>query len=195
MAGMLTRICFALAIGFVAHSSQAQVIYEPVQYQYGDQNKFYYGGTDQRVFERAAGPADAGAQWGRVDGYDFASGDLWTHREVSDQPARVYSDALPTQNATLYGFTAADAANVANAAVPRYFRKADVEAAARQAPGTLIVPARAESPEASTPASVNVTRQLSPTTQPLMILPAPTAARGNKPNRATPSDKQLVAAH
>ena len=173
-------------VSVIAASSaplNAQIFYEPVQYQYGDQNKFYYGGTDPSVFKRAAAPADAGATWGRVNGYDFASGDVWVHREVSDQPARVYSDALSTQSATLYGFTATDAANVANAAVPRYFRKADVISAATQTPGPLIVPARAVFVPSVAPSIAGP----GPTTRPLMILPA------SPPNHASPSDKLALA--
>jgi hypothetical protein len=167
--------------------SRAQVIFEPVEYQFGDQDKFYYGGTDPRVFARAAAPVDPGAQWGRIDGYSLASGDVWVHQEVGDQPVRIYSDALPTQNAALYGFTATDAANVANASMPRYFRKADVMAVAKEVHGILVVPARAEFPSA--PAQAD--RSPRPTTRPLMILPAPTAPRNDAPK----SDKLAVASH
>jgi hypothetical protein len=184
---MLVRIRFVAAIALaMTGSARAQIIYEPIQYQYGDQNKFYYGGTDPRVFERAAAPADAGAEWGRIHGFDFASGDASVHREVDDQPVRVYSDSLPTQNATLYGFTATDAANVANASMPRYFRKADCLAAAAQTPGVVIVPARAIFPQAPAQAI----RPL-PTTRPLMILPDPAVA----PNSPPPSDKLALASH
>jgi len=188
---MFNRICLPAMIASViltsVSSSKAQIIYEPVQYQYGDQNRFYYGGTDPHVFERAAAPADTGSEWGRINGYDFASGDLWVHREVSDQPVRVYSDALPMQNATLYGFTATDAANVANASVPRYFRKADVLAAASQVSGALVVPARAVFP----PAPVDAVLRPAPTTRPLTILPAPAVPQNAPP----PSDKLAVASH
>ena len=192
---MFRRICFVATVisvlGAWATSSRAQIIYEPVQYQYGDQNKFYYGGSDPSVFERAAIPSDAGALWGRVNGYDFASGDISVHREVSDQPVRVYSDALPTQNASLFGFTATDAANVANASVPRYFRKADVLAAESGGSGALIVPARAVFPSA--PAATPAHR---PTTQPATILPPmifPSPAPPAKP--AASSDKLAMIAH
>jgi hypothetical protein len=189
MQGMSKRIFvfILLAIAAAANSAMAQIIYEPIQYQFGDQNKFYYGGTDARVFERAAAPSDAGAQWGRIDGYDFASGDIRVHREVGDQPARVYSDALPAQNAALYGFTATDAANVANASMPRYFRKADVLAAERQSPGLLIVPARAILAPGPAQSSVRPPA----TTQPLMILPLPSAPQNAPP----PSDKLALASH
>jgi hypothetical protein len=180
-------VCLFAVIVLAARASQAQIIYEPVQYQYGDQDKFFYGGTDPRVFQRAAAPADSGAVWGRVNGYDFASGDVWVHREVSDQPVRVFSDALPMRDATVYGFTATDAANIANAAVPRYFRKADVIAAARQQAGVLIVPARAVFP----PAAQETVTVAGPTTRPLIILPAPAPAQ----NEPAASDKLVVASH
>ena len=197
MRAMLTRICFLAtvitAIALSAASSRAQIIYEPVQYQYGDQSKFYYGGTDEHVFARAAAPSDTGADWGRVHGYDFVSGDAWVHREVTDQPVRVYSDALPTQNATLYGFTATDAANVANASVPRYFRKADVIAAARQTPGLLIVPARAVLP-AAPPAAPGEKTKSPATTQPLIILPSTILPGPSVPAHGPPASDKLVAA-
>jgi hypothetical protein len=180
---MLTRLCFLAIIAMSFASVSAQVIYEPVQYQYGDQNKFYYGGTDPHVFARAAAPSDPGAEWGRVEGYDFASGDTWVHREMSDQPIRVYSDALPTQIASLYGFTATDAANVANASVPRYFRKADVLAAASQAPGILIVPARAVLPSAAARPPA--------TTRPLIVVPSAIVPA----HMPAGSDKLVLASH
>jgi hypothetical protein len=183
MTRMFTRLCLLATITMSVASASAQVIYEPVQYQYGDQNKFYYGGTDPRVFARAAAPSDPGAAWGRMNGYEFASGDTWVHREVSDQPIRVYSDALPTQIASVYGFTATDAANVANASVPRFFRKADVLAVARQTPGILIVPARA--------VFIPATAKPKATTQPLIILPSAIL-----PAPAPPaSDKLVLASH
>jgi hypothetical protein len=131
-----------LVLGY-AHALPAQVIYTPVQYQYGDQNRFYYGGSDPAVFARAAALNDPGTSWGRVNGFDFASADVRVHREVDDQPPRVYSDAVPGWDAAVFGFTATDAANAANASVPRYLRKAGVIAAARAAHGLLIVPATA----------------------------------------------------
>jgi hypothetical protein len=193
---MLSRTCllsaFALAIAASAASSWAQIIYEPIQYQYGEQNKFYYGGTDPHVFERAAVPSDPGAVWGRVNGFDFASADVRVHREVCDQPARVFSDALPTQSATLYGFTPADAENVANASMPRYFRKADVLNAAAEAPGILIVPARA----LFLPAPRQAVSVPAPTTRPTLILPRAMLQTPVPPsNSAKSSDKLIVVSH
>jgi len=190
MGDMLNRTCFLVmivcAVSTAVHSSHAQIIYEPIQYQYGDQNQFYYGGMDPRVFQRAGAPSDPGSDWGRANGNDFASGDVWEHREVTGQPARVYSDALPTQNGTLYGFTATDAANVANASMPRYFKKADVIAAAAKTSGLLIVPAQAIFPPAPIPRV-----RPEPTTRPLAILPVPDPA----PIRPPPSDKLVIASH
>ncbi|MBV8780895.1 MAG: hypothetical protein JO353_05800, partial [Phycisphaerae bacterium] len=141
---MSDRYCLLFAVLlFMAGSARGQIIYLPVQYQYGTQNTFYYGGNDPAVIARASMPVDAGGNWGRTDGYAFVSGDVRVHREVSNEPLRVYSDAIPEQNAHLFGYTISDAANEANASVPRYFRKADVIAAAGATPGVLIVPAQA----------------------------------------------------
>ncbi len=166
--------------------SRAQIIYEPVQYQYGDQNRFFYGGSDARIIARAAFPSDDGAIWGRVNGFDFASGDVRTHREVDDQPFPVYSDAYPGQNAAIYGFTASDAANVANASVPRYFRKADVAAVASRAHGVVIIPAQAS----LAAAPVRPATKTPPCTQPVLILPIPS---NSTPQGPLASDKAIVA--
>lgn len=91
--------------------AQAQVVYTPVQHEYGTGNdRYYYGGSDARVHERAA--ADAAAR---------------AVRGVANSLPQVYSDALPHQpNAAVYGVNASDARNDANNAVPRYFRKRDL---------------------------------------------------------------------
>lgn len=141
------RIAVALAgvmsLLFVS-SSFAQVLYQPVQYQYRASGQlYYYGGSDPRMHEHAAGPVSAGGTWGRINGWDFASGDLDRHREVSfERPLRVYSDAVGYQNAAFYGYTPTDAMNDAYANADRYFRKADALAMAqRDETGALIVPA------------------------------------------------------
>ena len=154
-----------LATGTFAVIAPAQVIYLPVQYQYGTQNTFYYGGSDPDVIRAAAAPIDAGGEWGRVHGYAFVSGEGDTHRDVTNEPLRVYSDAVPGQNAHLFGYTVADAANAANSSVPRYFRKADVDALAMKTPGILIIPAQADLPPAPLAAPVR-TLSAPPTTRP-----------------------------
>jgi hypothetical protein len=133
----------ALCVLLVSSSSFAQVFYEPVKYQHGGQNKFYYGGTDPRLLEYADGPRSG--SWGRVHGFHFISGNVQTHRAVDDEPARIYSDAVPFENARIYGFTEDDARNEAYANVPTYFRKSDLLAYAVATPGGWVVPAHAGS--------------------------------------------------
>lgn len=141
---MSFRVALIAVIVAFASQSFAQVIYEPVRYSYGGQNKFYYGGSDARIIRYAEGPRDAAGRWGRVHGFDFVSGNIDTHREVNDEPVRVYTDALGYQNARIYGFTATDARNEAYANIPRYFRKADLLRAAVEVDGVWVVPAQAQ---------------------------------------------------
>lgn len=84
----------------------AQVIYEPVRFQYGQKTVFYYGGHNPEIFARARANARLA--------------------EPTPLPPPVYSDDHPLWNARIFGYTAADARNAANASVPRYFRKADL---------------------------------------------------------------------
>src|SRR3954468_23928125 len=100
---MSRTISFLIVLTF-ASPSFAQIFYAPIQYQYGTQNKFYYGGSDPRVIARESGPASTAQTGGRVHGWDFASGNVDTHREVSGEPERVYTDAIPGQNARIFGF-------------------------------------------------------------------------------------------
>src|SRR4051794_29985573 len=144
------RIVVALAglmsLLLVSSSSFAQVFYQPVQYQYRNGSQtYYYGGSDPRMHRYVQGPVGPGQTWGRINGWDFASGDLDRHREVAfERPLRVFSDAVGYQNAAFYGYTPADAMNDAYASAPCYFRKADLLATAhRDETGALIVPASA----------------------------------------------------
>jgi hypothetical protein len=104
--------------------AQAQVIFQPVQYQYGSGNDtYYYGGSDPAVFAKAERTAAARQI-----------------RGVADTKPQVYSDAVPHQpNAAVYGVTAADARNQAYAAMPNYFRKGDL-VGHPQADGSIVVP-------------------------------------------------------
>src|SRR4051812_6193444 len=97
-----------LALSVVAlwvSSASAQVIYEPVQYQYGQHEKYYYGGTDWRVFARA-----------QRDGCQRVYG-----REVFQRPVRIYNDCIANWNAAIFGYTMNDASNDAYQSVPTYF--------------------------------------------------------------------------
>lgn len=142
-----------VAVGCLASVANAQIIYEPVQYQYGGQNPYYYGGSDPRVHDSALHPWAPGTTWGRGNGFAFRSSNLHTHRAVVTERPRTFTDALPFQNAWVYGFTANDARNEAYARQPRYFRKADLIQAARpdDSGRGLVVPAHwAELPPAGT---------------------------------------------
>ncbi|MBC8107278.1 MAG: hypothetical protein H7Z14_11860 [Anaerolineae bacterium] len=161
---------FALVLS-CASSSFAQIIYEPVRYQYGDQNKFYYGGSDPRIIQHAMGPRDAAGRWGRVNGFDFVSGNIDTHREVSGQPERTFTDALGYQNARIYGFTATDARNEAYADIPTYFRKRDLLNAAIPTARGWVVPAQAQPIPFNPRATITVTGGRAMVPRPMMIIP------------------------
>jgi len=123
--------------------ASAQIVYEPVQSQYfAGGRAYYYGGSDPRV--HASARRESGlSSWGRSNGYAFHSGTIDTHREVSTEPTRVYSDQVPGWNARVFGYTANDAQNQANANAYTYFRKADLlRTAIRQADGSWLVPAQ-----------------------------------------------------
>src|SRR4051812_30832615 len=161
---MLSRIAVFAVIAFssivVLRGASAQVVYEPVQYQYGSgHNVFYYGGSDPNMIRRglwAGGgytlpygksvPIDVQQQITKCDcgpGFYRASAGIF-ERDSWDGglPARVYSDALPRRNAALAGFTPSDARNEAYANVPRYFRKVDaLKTAHVDETGAIIVPA------------------------------------------------------
>ncbi|MGH7179908.1 MAG: hypothetical protein ACREJC_21205 [Tepidisphaeraceae bacterium] len=141
----MSRLFALLACLVCAASARAQIVYEPVQYQYGPQQSYYYGGSNPEVFRYAEATQDGAGRWGRVHGWAFASGDYQTHREVATEPIRVYADALGFQNGTLFGYTANDARNEAYANVPTYFRKRDLVAAAVPSrSGGWVVPAQAQ---------------------------------------------------
>jgi hypothetical protein len=98
-------------------AASAQIVYQPVQYQYGDTAKFYYGGANPAVIEFGCSQPYPGP----------------------DQ-LTIYSDARPYENVAIYGCTISDARDEAYANVPRYFRKRDLLAAAQPVPdGTLVV--------------------------------------------------------
>jgi hypothetical protein len=131
-------------LSFDVSRASAQVIYEPVQYQYGTQDPYYYGGDDPGIHGYAAQLTHE-QSWGRVNGFAFASGNYDTHREVVTERPRVYSDQLPYRNAFIYGYTPTDARNEAYDRVPRYFVKKDLIAGGVRMPdGAVIVPAHTE---------------------------------------------------
>jgi hypothetical protein len=159
---MLSRIAVFAVVVFssivVLRSASAQVVYEPVQYQYGSgHNLFYYGGSDPNVVRRgfwACGgyllpygkpvSLDMQQQMSNCDcGQGFYRAGIYERDNFDGGlPIRVYSDALPRRNAATAGFTASDARNEAYWNIPRYYRKADeMKTAYVDHTGAVIVPA------------------------------------------------------
>jgi hypothetical protein len=140
----------AAAVGVVlavsaSSPARSQTIYAPVQYQYGEQgNRYYYGGSDPAVFEMA----ERRACLDRISDHPYTSeryNHAYLHRRLIGRLDRVYSDCVPYMNARVFGYLPVDAANEANANVPRYFRMADLERAAVEMPdGSRVVPAQAQ---------------------------------------------------
>jgi hypothetical protein len=124
-------------------ATRAQVIYEPVQYQYFSGGRaYYYGGANPHTHWRAnLNSQDPG--YGRTNGWAFVTGNVDTHREVGTEPIRAYSDAIPHWNGRVYGYTPNDARNAAYENAGTYFRKADLlKTSIRQEDGTWHVPAQ-----------------------------------------------------
>jgi hypothetical protein len=123
----MSRVVFALVLS-LSSASFAQIIFQPVRYEYGNRMKFYYGGSDPVVVDRALS-------------VEYRNRRVYGER---GGPMRVYSDAIPGWNAALFGFTPDDARNEANNNVPRVFRMRDLVAAgALQNDGSIVVPAHA----------------------------------------------------
>jgi hypothetical protein len=137
----------AAAMGMIVLSAsllQAQTIYAPVQYQYGQgEHLYYYGGSNPAVFDLA----ERQSRLDELSDHRYTSeryNDAYLHHRLIGQLDRVYSDAVPYLNARVFGYLQVDAANEANANVPLYFRKADLlRTAVRQPDGTRVVSAQA----------------------------------------------------
>lgn len=137
------RLVGGLVVVLCAASSFAQVIYEPVQYQYKTGGRtYYYGGADPRVHQSAAWPSVPGVDWGRSNGLAFHSANVHTSRQVRTERPRVFTDALPLRNAWIHGFTANDARMEAMNNVPLYWRKRDMTNAAIPLDRGHVVPAQ-----------------------------------------------------
>ena len=136
----------SLVLSAGASAASAQVIYQPVTYQWQSPNGggyYYYGGTNHHVHAHANANSLVPG-YGRTGGYAFQSGDHHVHREVVTEGPRIYSDAVSYShnNARYYGFHIHNAANEAYANAATYFRKGDLERnALLQEDGTWLVPA------------------------------------------------------
>jgi hypothetical protein len=134
---------FACAL-CVCSSGFAQVFYEPVQYQFGtESNRYCYGGSDPRIHAVASSPSQR-PHYGGVNLHRFDGGNTFNQPSPMSPRPRVFSDCVPLQDASWFGYTCADARNAAFANAPTYFRKADLLAhAIVTADGARIVPAAA----------------------------------------------------
>ena len=185
----MSRYLPCLILFALVSTASAQVVYEPVTYQYdAGGTTYYYGGNDPRVHAIAAEPSSSAGTWGRVNGFTFVSADINIHREVSNQPARVFTDAVRNRDAAPFGYTPNDARNEAYAGVPRYFAKRDVPAMAVQKNGAWVVPAAALPIRVFKSSGVEITPRPSTEPKPLLIIPREML------DRPLPSDKQLVRA-
>lgn len=169
----MSRVPLLLVLFGLASSASAQVFYEPVQYQYdAGGTTYYYGGSNPRVHAFARLPYNAAGTWGRINGFSFVSADMRSHREVDDQPARVFTDATGLTNARQLGYTADDARNDAYAAVPRYWAKRDVPAMAVRVDNHWSVPAAAAAPiRVYKGSGEEITPRATTLPKPLMIIP------------------------
>lgn len=171
-ASTAAALCLLLCSG-----ASAQTVYEPVQSQYrvGDRS-YYYGGSDPRAHDyarRRLACLDTGTRYLREGRFGVG---LVRRGLIGEPPQYTVSDCAPYLNGIVYGYTSVDARNDAYASIPRFFRMADLAAAAvpagdgvgvvvpAQAPGTIGI--RPSAPRAAPPASGPATR---PT--PVMIFP------------------------
>ena len=119
----------AMAAAWMSSGALAQVIYQPVRYQYGPQQNVYYGGTS-RI--KAAGgtyvppglqispPATAEPVVG-ANVYGPGSIPFTTVPNASPMgEVHVFSDVAPYEEVGQYGYTPDDARNEAYANVPLY---------------------------------------------------------------------------
>lgn len=171
MSRVITASIAVFLCAFASAGAGAQVVYEPVQYQYVSGGRFYYYGGSSPLVHRNANLLSHEPSFGRSNGWAFHSGSIDTHREVGTEPTRAYTDMIPTWNARVFGYTAGDARNAAYANSATYFRKADLPLMARVAPdGTWVVPAHATSPAAGAGTiEIKVVRPATP--KPILSIP------------------------
>jgi len=169
-------VALCVALFACISSASAQIIYEPVQSQYDvEGTKYYYGGRNPVVHDYAAEVNNASRTSGRAHGLAFGSGDMLSHREVSNEPLRAFNDGFRSGliNGHLVGYTDNDARNDAYANQARYFVKRDLLASAvRQADGSWHVPAFAPTVKVYKSSGQRI-EQVAPASmpRPLMIIP------------------------
>ena len=142
---MIGRICVLAVLLMCARSASAQIIYEPLRYQYGDDQKFYYGGSNPAIIAFGCS-------------------------QFNSLPLTIYTDARPYENVAINGCTTNDARNQAYANTPRYFRMRDLIAAGARSPdGTIVIPAQAQ--PAPLPAGTTAIPSNYHRLQPILIIP------------------------
>jgi len=117
------RAAAVLLLLVVAKCATAQVVYEPVQYQYRNGITYYYGGNNPMIHHRAE-LAKCRDGWP----VDIRGEHAMSHRSLLGQatePQYVYSDCF-RGNAAVYGLTPTDAHNEAMSNVPLYYTKRDL---------------------------------------------------------------------
>lgn len=145
----------------VSSTSFAQVLYAPVQYQYRTPTGTYlYGGSDSRVHAMAAMRSHCTSYLG-VATHDFDGGSRFNEPAPMDAREPVFTVCAPYQDASWFGYTAADARSEAYANSPTYFRKADLLASAIVLPdgARVVVPTAPTVLAAPTVAKTQATSQ------------------------------------
>ena len=178
-----------IALGFTlltGSAASAQTIYAPVQYQYGHQDPFYYGGSDPAVFdlaERIRCRDIKGTTYG-LDGLNEAY--IHPRRGGRLEPLVLW-DCVPFLNARVFGYNQDDARNDAYLNVPRYFRKGDlIESTPADPDGLRVVPAQQRPDPALEEARRAAARRGGATTRPraatrkIIIIPKRPAAPADK---------------
>jgi hypothetical protein len=174
-----------LSVLFAAFSS-AQVIYEPVQYQYRTPNgeTFYYAGDNPRVFEYARQRLEC---FGGIQAYPtWLPGAGYLRRGLIGDPAQfTFSDCAPYRNAVVFGYTSVDVRNEAYARVPQFFRMSDLNAAAVPAADGIgmVVPAQARGTIDIRPSGQRPATGPATTPKPILIIPKKALEQKSDPER------------
>ena len=134
----LSKIVVLLSGMIFSVSTHAQILYEPVQYQFGSgAERFYYGGRNARLLEFASRYVAHESDNSSARSLKFHSSpmifsDRFGYREVSHWTSSGKSEV-----------TISDVRNEAYNNLPRYFSKRDLLAAAVPAEdGSYIIPAQ-----------------------------------------------------
>src|SRR5688572_20735207 len=109
---MLRCVAVALCSLVLASSAFAQVVYEPVRYQYETPQggTYFYGGVDPRVHAVAGYEQCRGYSYGGAL-HNFDGGNSFNQPSPMFYRAPVFTDCVPLRDASRFGYTPADARN------------------------------------------------------------------------------------